>query len=137
MCKTGRDMLRALARGEDRPEGLADLALVRAPHQRDALVPALHGCMRLHHRFLLQELLGMIETLERSIGRLDHEIQERLSPQKEALERLDAITGVSQRVLETRFAEVGWELDAFPDAAHLARLRGNLSRKARKVEASA
>lgn len=36
------------------------------------------------------------------------------------LERLDEITGVSVRVLETLFAEVGWELDAFPDAAYLA-----------------
>lgn len=120
MCKTGREILHALAAGEDRPEVLADLALLRVPGKRDALVPALQGCMRSHHRFLLQELLGMIETLERAIGRLDQEIAQRLSPQKEVLERLDEITGVSVRVLETLFAEVGWELDAFPDAAHLA-----------------
>src|SRR5947209_9352280 len=28
--------------------------------------------------------------------------------------------GSGSRVLETLFAEIGWELDAFPDAAHLA-----------------
>ncbi len=120
MCKTGRAILHELAAGEANPEVLADLALLRAPHKRDALVPALQGCMRAHHRFLLQELLEMVQTLERAIERLDHEIEERLQPQKELMERLDAITGVSQRVLETLFAEVGWELDAFPDAAHLA-----------------
>lgn len=120
MCKTGRAILAALAAGEERPEVLADLALVRAPHKRNALVPALQGCMRAHHRFLLQELLGMIDTLERAIGRLDHEIEERLRPLEETMQRLDAITGVSQRVLETLFAEIGWELDTFPDAAHLA-----------------
>ncbi len=120
MCQTGRAILRALADGEKQPEVLADLALLRAAHKREALVPALQGCMRRHHRFLLQELLGMIETLERAIGRLDHEIAERLEPQKAAMERLDAITGVSQRVLETLFAEIGWELKTFPDAAHLA-----------------
>jgi transposase len=76
--------------------------------------------MRAHHRFLLQELLGMIDTLERAIGRLDHEIEERLRPQQATIERLDAITGVSRRVLETLFAEIGWELETFPDAAHLA-----------------
>lgn len=62
----------------------------------------------------------MIETLERAIGRLDHEIEEHLRPQQELIERLDAITGVSQRILETLFAEVGWELDSFADAEHLA-----------------
>jgi transposase len=120
MCKTGRVILHALADGEQNPEVLADLALLRAPGKREALLPALQGCMRAHHRFLLQELLGMIETLERAIGRLDQEIEERLRPQRELIERLDAITGVSQRVLETLFAEVGWELETFPDAAHLA-----------------
>jgi transposase len=120
MCKTGRAILRALADGEEQPEVLADLALVRAPHKRNALVPALQGCMRAHHRFLLQELLGMIDSLERAISRLDHEIEERLRPLQETMQRLDAITGVSLRVLETLFAEIGWELDSFPDAAHLA-----------------
>jgi transposase len=120
MCKTGRAILRALADGEEQPEVLADLALLRAPHKRQALVPALQGCMRAHHRFLLQELLGMIDSLERAIGRLDHEIEERLRPLQETMQRLDAITGVSLRVLETLFAEIGWELKTFPDAAHLA-----------------
>ena len=109
MCKTGRAILDALAEGEENPEALADLALRWAPHKREALVPALTGCMRVHHRFLLQELISMIQTLERAIGRLDREIAERLAPHQETLERLDEITGVSQRVLETLFAEVGWE----------------------------
>lgn len=120
MCKTGRVILHALADGEGKPEVLADLALLRAPQKRNALVPALQGCMRAHHRFLLQELLQMIEALERAIERLDQEIAERLRPHQQTLERLDAITGVSLRVLETLFAEVGWELKSFPDAAHLA-----------------
>lgn len=120
MCKTGRAILHALAAGENHPEVLADLALRWAPSKRNALVPALQGCMRTHHCFLLGEVLAMVEHLERSMARLDHEIEERLAPQKDLMERLDAITGVSQRVLETLFAEVGWELKTFPDAAHLA-----------------
>jgi transposase len=120
MCKTGPAILHALARGEANPKVLADLALVWAPEKRDALVPALTGCMRAHHRFLVLERLGMIETLERAIGRLDHEIEERLRPQQATSEQLDAITGVSHRVLETLFAEVGWEWETFADAAHLA-----------------
>ncbi len=51
MCKTGRDILQALAGGETNPDRLADLALVRVAHKRDVLVPALQGCLRAHHRF--------------------------------------------------------------------------------------
>lgn len=80
MCKTGREILHALAADKDRPEVLADLALLRVPGKREVLVPALQGCMRAYHRFLLQELLDMIETLERAIGRLDQEIAHRLEP---------------------------------------------------------
>jgi transposase len=120
MCKTGRAILHALAQGESRPEVLADLALLRVPGKRDALVPALQGCLRPHHRFLLGELLAMIGTLERSIERLDAEIAERLRPLQELLARLDSITGVSQGALEILFAEVGWDPSPFPDAAHLA-----------------
>jgi transposase len=120
MCKTGRAILHALAQGESRPEVLADLALHRVPGKRDALVPALQGCLRPHHRFLLGELLAMIGTLERSIERLDTEIAERLRPLEELLARLDSITGVSQGALEILFAEVGWDPSPFPDAAHLA-----------------
>src|SRR5579872_1791740 len=47
MCKTGRAILEALADGEKSLERLADLALRWAPHKRDALVPALTGCMRI------------------------------------------------------------------------------------------
>ena len=47
-------------------------------------------------------------------------VEERLRPQQATIQRLDAITEVSQRVLETLLAEIGWEVETFPDAAHLA-----------------
>ena len=50
--------------------------------------------MRAHHRFLLRERLRMVDSLERAISRLDHEIEERLRPLEETMQRLDAITGV-------------------------------------------
>jgi transposase len=78
MCKTGRATLHVLAQGEIRSEVLSDLALLRAPGKRDALVPALQGCLRPRHRFLLGEWLAMIGSLERSIERLDGEIAERV-----------------------------------------------------------
>jgi transposase len=93
---------------------LADLALLRAPGKRDALVPALQGSRRPHQRFLLGEVLAMIGTLERSIERLNAEIAERLRPLAELLARLDSIPGVSQGTRAMLLAEVGWDPSPFP-----------------------
>src|SRR5260370_11555121 len=62
----------------------------------------------------------MIEHHDQAISRLDKEIEERLRPTAPLIQRLDAIPGCSRRVIEILFAEGGWELSPFPDAAHLA-----------------
>lgn len=69
-------------------------------------------------------MLAVIEGLERSIAHVELEIRGRLRPFEQTLERVDLIPGVSQHVLEVLFAEVGWKMDPFPDAAHLASWAG-------------
>jgi hypothetical protein len=95
--------------GEEDAERLVELAHRKVQHKHDLLVQALEGQMRPHHRFLLHELLGLIEALDRSIVHVEQEIAHRLRPFDEPLPRLEAITGVSRRILEVLFAEVGWD----------------------------
>lgn len=118
--KTSRLILHALAEGETNPAKLADLALAHMPQKRDALVSALDGRVREHHRFLLQELLDAIEYHDRAIARLDQQIERLLHPFQDMIQRLDAITGVSQGCLEVLCAEIGTDVNHFPDGAHLA-----------------
>ncbi len=120
MGQTGQHILGAILRGEEDPTALADLALRRAASKRDALVLALCGRVSDHHRLLLRELLEMIQHHDQAMSRLDKEIEERLRSTAPLIQRLDAIPGCSRRVIEILFAEVGWELSPFPDAAHLA-----------------
>lgn len=124
LCKTGRMILQALAKGEADPEKLADLGLAFVPTKRDALAKALCGRMHEHQRFVLRELLQMIDSQEWAIARLDRQIEERLRPFEATIKRLDAITGVSRHTIEVLFAEVGWDMRPFPDAAHLASWAG-------------
>jgi transposase len=124
LCKTGRMILQALAKGEADPEKLADLGLAFVPTKRDALAKALCGRMHEHQRFVLRELLHMIDSQEWAIARLDRQIEERLRPFEATIKRLDAITGVSRHTIEVLFAEVGWDMRPFPDAAHLASWAG-------------
>jgi transposase len=86
---------------------LAHLALRRAASKREALELALRGQVREQHRLLLRELLEAIQSHDQAIYRLDQDIEERLRPVEEHIQRLDAIPGCSRRVIEILFAEVG------------------------------
>jgi transposase len=124
MGQTSRQILFALLGGEEDPVVLANLALRHAPKKRELLEQALRGLVSDHHRLLLRELLELIDRHEQAIMRLDQNIAERLKPLEEKIERLDAIPGLNRRSIEVLFAEVGWEMSPFPDAAHLASLIG-------------
>jgi transposase len=73
---------------------------------------------------LLRELLEMIQQHDQAIYRLDQQIEDHVRPYEPLIQRLDVIPGCSHRVIEILIAEVGWDLSAFPDAAHLASLVG-------------
>jgi transposase len=124
MGQTSRQILGAIVAGEDNPDVLADFALRRVPNKREQLVLALSGQTSDHHRLLLRELLVLIQQHEQAITRLDLDIAERLQTLEEKIERLDAIPGLNRRSIEVLFAEVGWDMSPFPDAAHLASLVG-------------
>ncbi len=120
MGATGQAILWALLNGEEDPERLADLAQGTLRSKRERLIAALQGHLQSHHRVLLEELLQLIRSLDHSIGRLDREIAERLRPFEELIKRLDAIPGLARRAIEVLLAELGWEMDQFPDAEHAA-----------------
>lgn len=120
MGVSGKAILQALAQGEEDPERLARRAHHSLQRKHELLVQAVEGQMRPHHRFLLAELLRLIETLDLSIAHVQQAIAELMQPFEEQLQRLEAIPGVSRRILEVLEASVGWDMSRFPDAAHLA-----------------
>lgn len=103
------------------------LARLVAPNVRatqEQLVAALTADWREHHRFLLQELLHLIDAQNRSIVHLEQELERRLAPFEEQIERCDQITGVSREGIHVLMAEVGIDLSRFPDAEHLSSWAG-------------
>jgi transposase len=121
---SGKAILHALAAGETDGYRLACLVHPSVQRKHDQLVEALESEIGAHQQFLLQEMLTLIEGLERSITHLEQKIEERLRPFEEQLKRLEEITGVSQRVLQVLLAEVGTDMSRFPDDAHLASWAG-------------
>ena len=117
---SGRDMLRAMIAGEDDPNVLAEMARGRLMNKLGELRWALEGTMGDHQRFMLSAQLRLLEVLETEVELLNEEVERRLAPLEEAIERLDGIPGVARRVAEDVLAEIGADMSRFPSARHLA-----------------
>jgi transposase len=121
---SGRLMLAAIVENQASPEEMADLAKGRLREKREALIQALTGRVKPHHRFMLTELLCQIDGLDATIARVDAEIEARCRPFEEAVALLDTIPGVSRRVAEVILSEIGVNMDRFPTAHNLASWAG-------------
>jgi transposase len=119
MGVSGRAMLRALIGGATDAIQLADLGRGRLRAKRAALVDALSGRVRPHHRYLLQMLLTHVDFLTTQVAELDTRIEEQMRPFATELALIRTIPGLKHRAGECVLAEVGPTMTIFPSAAHL------------------
>jgi transposase len=128
MGASGRRMLKAMIAGETDAEKLAALGHERLGCTRAELVEVLTGCVREHHRFLLDQHLRTIEQLEDSIAAFDARIEAALLPFHDTVERLKEVPGLGATATETVIAEIGTEMSQFPTAGHLLSWAGFVPR---------
>lgn len=121
---SGRAILEALIEGQASPAAMADLAKGRLRAKREALEQSLVGRVQDHHRFILQELLCQIDSLDETIARFATRIQDYCRPFEATIERLDTIPGVARETAEVIVSEIGVEMSRFPTANHLASWAG-------------
>ncbi len=124
MGKSSRQMLDALVAGSMDAAGMAELAKGKLRAKLPELEKALEGRVGEHQRFMLARQLAHIDFLDETIEQLDEEIQERMRPFEEQIERLDEIPGVGRRTAEVVVAEVGVDMERFPTERHLASWAG-------------
>ena len=117
-------MIAALIAGEADPAQLAELAQRRMRQKLPALRQALEGRVETHHRCLLARLLEHIDFLDGSIRQVQAEIEERLPPYEEAVERVQTIPGVGPLAAATIVAEIGVDMSRFGSAKQLASWAG-------------
>lgn len=121
---SGRAILEALVAGETDPKRLADLGSTRLKCTRESLEEALHGRVRPHHRFLLQQHLRMFDHLHEAMRACEERIEANLEPFRAAVERLLTMPGISGPSAHVILAEIGADMSCFPTAAHLVSWAG-------------
>jgi transposase len=84
----------------------------------------LDGRVKPHHRFVLTELLGQIDSLDEAIARFDTQIQAISGPFDAEMGLLDTISGIARPIAEMIVAEIGTAMSRFPSADQLASWAG-------------
>ncbi|MCM3672223.1 IS110 family transposase [Mesobacillus maritimus] len=125
MGVSARDMLNAIAEGEDDPEKLANFARRTMKKKKEELALALKGYINSHQRIMLKTILKHIDFLTEQIEMLDQEVAQRVSTYQEDIERLDSIPGIATRMAEQILSEIGTDIKKqFPSAAHMCSWAG-------------
>lgn len=127
MGVSARAMLRALVKGENDPNRLAEMARRRLRAKIPQLRLALNGAVNDHHRFLLQRCLSQLDFLEAERALFDQRIREATQPFEELIQLLDTIDGVDRCTAECLLAEIGPDMNQFHSAGALASWSGMCS----------
>ncbi|MDQ1002050.1 transposase [Neobacillus niacini] len=107
---SARDMLDAIADGEEDPEKLANFARRTMKKKKEELELALKGYINSHQRLMLKTILGHIDFLTEQIEMLDQEVADRVSSHQEDVARLDSIPGIATRMAEQILSEIGTDV---------------------------
>ena len=120
--KSARRMLQAIAEGAASPEAIAALADRRLRATAQQLSDALGACRDIHsvYRQLLKMALEELKLIEEQIDKLDQEMAQLLSAQRDVVQRLAEVPGLGADSAQQIIAEVGPAAAAFPSAKHLA-----------------
>jgi transposase len=117
---SGRKMLDSLTRGNRDAGWMADYARGSLRGKKFQLELALQGTFTDHQRSILSRLLRQMQFLEESITELTAQIEKRIVPYEDIVQRLDGIPGVDRITAWTVLAEIGTDMRVFEDARHLA-----------------
>ncbi|WP_286143709.1 IS110 family transposase [Bacillus sp. UNCCL81] len=111
MGVSSKEMLNAIADGEEDPTKLASMARRSLKRKKDELELALRGYVNPHQRMMLKTILTHIDFLTDQIEKLDLEVTQRVSSYQEDIERLDSIPGNATRMAEQLLAEIGTDVE--------------------------
>ena len=123
---TASKIIDAMISGEEDVEKLVRFRHGKMQVSREDLKAALKGKLTAHHKFMLTTIKESIEDKEKLIEKLDKKIEEHLKENELMLdaELLQTIPGVGKDAAAGILAEMGNDMEQFPNEQHLASWAG-------------
>ncbi len=123
--KTGMKMIQKIVYGDSyRPEELLCLVHGRVKAERSDIKEALTGYVTDHHRLMLRTILENMGRIEQTLSGLDAAIEKAIEPLGVEIGLLQQIPGVGKNGAIGIVAEIGADMERFPDQKHLASWAG-------------
>jgi transposase len=121
---SGKRIIEELVKGKLGAEKMAELSKGRLRSKREHLKEALVGEVREHHKFMIKVSLKHIRAMEKILLGVERKIREKIERDyKEEDELLQTIPGVKENA-STVIAEIGVDMDIFPNEMHLSSWSG-------------
>jgi transposase len=114
----------ALLAGEENIEELVKLCHGKLKPKQAALEEALVGKLTEHHKFMLRTIKKSIGNIEGIIAEVGRQIEEQSKAYEVEIELLQTIPGVGKESAIGIIAEIGVEMEVFPNEQHLASWAG-------------
>jgi transposase len=121
---SGKRIIEELIKGKLEAEKMAELSKGRLRRKRGHLKEALAGEVREHHKLMIKASLRHIRAMEKILLGIARKIREKIERDyKEEDELLQTIPGVKENA-STVIAEIGVDMDIFPNEMHLSSWAG-------------
>jgi transposase len=121
---SGRAMLQALIAGEETAAAIAARARGKLRRKLTDLARALDAPLKPHQRFMLQTQMARIEQAEAEIEQIDTALRQMAAPYAPEIGLLMSLPGIDWIGAVSIIAEIGVDMRAFHNPAHLASWAG-------------
>lgn len=123
--KTCTAVIDAVIAGETDPKKLSEMCTHwRLKSTQEEIALAVEGNFTEHHMFMIRMIRRSIANIEAEIADLDAEIDRRMAPINDIIERLCGIPSMDRTSVKELIAEIGVDMEVFPTADHLASWAG-------------
>jgi transposase len=117
---SGRAMVEAMVAGDTDPEVIASKVKTKLKASTEDIIRAVDGLMGEHQRQLIRIQISHIDDLNRHIAELEAEIDQRMLPFQEMIDRIDAMPGFGKIGAQEVIAAIGTDMSQFPTEHHLS-----------------
>ena len=128
MGKSGLDMLNMIVGGETDVAKIVECARGRMKQKKKEVALALEGRFTDHHKFMLSRHMKQISFQDELIEEFDRKIIDHIKSTGddffELIALLQTIPGVDKKASEDILAEIGADMNQFPNAQHLSSWAG-------------